>query len=254
MYFYFLSNILSRQSNQKHFKNIKQFKVVPSKLNIFPFQAHLRPLSNKVYYRILNITQLTLSCTAFILPPLQHTEQCVIEHTHSIDADNLHPNITPEQCSALGKLGGYYPGADRREREQEQMYFLGSLQWQCSSNSYHVRLEECVEHVHNARDVVQHCAVQVWPRDCRGLHEQKRGPLDGSPRLSLDMFDSSNIKSMYGMPGPVLVAADAVDREGGKWVYGSQVETVVWLWGFCPQAWWECNVEGAWSWSFWSSV
>ena len=169
MYFYFLSNILSRQSNQKHFKNIKQFKVVPSRLNIFPFQAHLRPLSNKVYYRILNITQLTLSCTAFILPPLQHTEQCVIEHTHSIDADNLHPNITPEQCSALGKLGGYYPGADRREREQEQMYFLGSLQWQCSSNSYHVRLEECVEHVHNARDVVQHCAVQVSMSKREGL-------------------------------------------------------------------------------------
>ena len=77
--------ILSRQSNQKHFKwteNIKQFRIVPSRLNIFSFQAHSRPLSNKVYYRI-SITYTTHTELHSLHPaPLQHTEQCVIRHTH----------------------------------------------------------------------------------------------------------------------------------------------------------------------------
>ena len=73
---------------------------------------------------------------------------------------------------------------------------------------------QCQRHVHDAGDVVQHRAVRVQPQDRRGLHKRKRGPLDGSPKLSLDMSDSSDIKSAYSVPGPVLVAADAADRAG----------------------------------------
>lgn len=40
--------------------------------------------------------------------------------------------------------------------------------------------------------------------------------VDGSPRLSLDMSDDSDIKSMYSMPGPVLIPADTADRAGTK--------------------------------------
>jgi hypothetical protein len=36
------------------------------------------------------------------------------------------------------------------------------------------------------------------------------------PRLSLDMSDGSDVKSVYGVPGPVLVAADAADRAGAE--------------------------------------
>ena len=105
-------------------------------------------------------------------------------------------------CGALGKLGDHYPGADGREREREQTHFLRSLQWQYSSDSRHVQLEECVEHIRDARDVIQRHAVRVQPRDHGELHERKRGPLDGGPRFSLDMSMAATSSPCTACPGP----------------------------------------------------
>ena len=49
-----------------------------------------------------------------------------------------------------------------------------------------------------------------------GSASAREGLLTGGPRLSLDMSDGSDVKSVYGVPGPVLVAADAADRAGAE--------------------------------------
>ena len=244
MYFHFLKYILSRQSNQKHFKwteNTKQFRVVPSRLNIFPFQAHSRPLSNKVYYGI-SITYTTHTKLYSLHPtPLQHTEHCVIRHTplrvkvdggHALDpvdagvAGHVAHKVERERGGLLtmlirnyiSVLGVAHRGQrvlvisdttrvsliSQAERRTLSSYDINALTYCISPKPVTKYMHSpCAAHWANSR-------VTIWGQTEKKASESERTSWDhcnGSTPPTPTMCDLRNVLSAYAMPGMSSSAA-----------------------------------------------